>query len=107
MARQIQVKLIDDIDGSEATESISFGLDGATYEIDLTKKNAAALRAALTKYVGAARKVTGGRKTAAKSATADREKNNAVRQWARKNGHKVSDRGRISADIMSAYDAAH
>jgi len=107
MARQIQVKLIDDIDGSEATESVSFGLDGATYEIDLTKKNAAALRNALTKYVDAARKVTGSRKSSTKSSAAGREKNNAVREWARKNGHKVSDRGRISAEIMNAYDAAH
>jgi len=107
MARQIQVKLIDDIDGSEATESVSFGLDGATYEIDLTKKNATALRNALSKYVDAARKVTGSRKSSAKSSAAGREKNNAVREWARKNGHQVSDRGRISAEIMTAYDDAH
>ena len=107
MARQIQVKLIDDLDGSDASETISFGLDGTTYEIDLTKKNADVLRGALAKYVDGARKIAGSRKGAAKQSTADRERNNAVREWARAHGHQVSDRGRISAEIMSAYEAAH
>ena len=72
MAREVIEKLIDDLDGSEATETVTFGLDGTTYEIDLNKKNAAALRKALEPYVKAARKGSsaGGRRKAAPAATA-------------------------------------
>ena len=70
MAQKVNIVLVDDLDGSEATESVSFGLDGTSYEIDLNDKNATALRDALSGYVGHARKVgssTRRRKSAAAS----------------------------------------
>ena len=56
VAREVIEKLIDDLDGGDAAETVTFGLDGATYEIDLSKKNAAAFRKSLARYVGAARR---------------------------------------------------
>ena len=67
MAQKVNIVLVDDLDGTEATETVSFGLDGATYEIDLNDGNAAALREALSGYVGHARKVTGGARRGRKS----------------------------------------
>lgn len=104
MAQRVQIILEDDIDGGPADETVTFGLDGVTYEIDLNEKNASALRDALARYTGNARRAGGrrstGRKTATKSNTSE------VREWARANGHTVSDRGRISADVMAAYEQA-
>ncbi|MFI7587935.1 Lsr2 family protein [Spongisporangium articulatum] len=111
MAQKVQVILVDDIDGGEAEESVSFSLDGAAYEIDLNAKNAEKLREALAPWVGHARRVSGrGRsagRPAAKAKSAKRADLADVRAWARSKGHEVSDRGRISAEIMDAYDAAH
>ena len=88
---------------------MTFGLDGTTYEIDLNDSNAAALREALSGYVGHARKVTGGarrgRKASGASSTGTNTKD--VREWAKSQGMEVSERGRISADVQQAYDAAH
>lgn len=108
MAQKVNIVLIDDIDGSDATETVSFGLDGTSYEIDLNDKNAAKLRDALAPYVGAGRKV-GGRRTRSRSAAASSSGASAreVREWARANGHQVPDRGRIPADVRAAFDAAH
>jgi hypothetical protein len=110
MAQKVNIILVDDIDGSEATETISFGLDGTTYEIDLNDKNAAALRDAVAAYVGHARKVGSasrrGRKSAA-SSSAGGASAREIRDWARSNGHDVPDRGRVSAEVRQAYDAAH
>ena len=64
MAQKVHIVLVDDLDGTEATETVSFGLDGTSYEIDLNDKNAAALRDALAGYVGHARKVSGARRGA-------------------------------------------
>ena len=110
MAQKVNITLVDDIDGSEADETLTFGLDGTTYEIDLSDSNAAALREALSGYVGHARKVSGsgrrGRKgSSSSSASASNSKD--VREWARSQGMEVSERGRISADIQQAYDSAH
>ena len=106
MAQKVHIVLEDDIDGSEATETVSFALDGTSYEIDLNEKNASGLRDALATYVGHGRKVSGGarrgRKSAATSGTSARE----IRDWARSNGHKVPDRGRIPADVRDAFEAA-
>lgn len=108
MAQKVSIVLVDDIDGSEATETVSFGLDGTSYEIDLNKKNAAALRDAVAGYVGNARKVAGNRRGARRATTttnlgpAARE----VRDWARSNGFSVPDRGRIPADVREAFDKA-
>lgn len=106
MAQKVHIVLVDDLDGSDATETVSFGLDGTAYEIDLNDKNATALRDALSGYVGHARKVgssTRRRKSTASSGPGASE----IRDWARANGMKVSDRGRVSAEVRQAYDAAH
>ena len=108
MAQRVQVLLVDDINGAEAAETVLFSLDGVSYEIDLTTGNAKKLRDDLAGWVGHARR-SGGRKSSrrAGAAGARRADLGAVREWARNNGHKVSDRGRISADILAAYDKAN
>ncbi len=107
MAQRVQIILEDDLDGGEAAETVTFGLDGVTYEIDLNSKNAGKLRNSLGPWVGHARRA-GGRKAASRPA-ARRSSGNLsdVRVWARKNGHKVSERGRISTEVQTAYDKAH
>lgn len=109
MAQKVHIVLVDDIDGSEATESVSFGLDGASYEIDLNEKNAAKLREILSGYVGHARKVGAakgrGRRAAATNDTGHTARE--IRDWARSNGLDVPDRGRVSAEVRQAFAAAH
>ena len=118
MARKVQVILSDDFDDDvPADETVTFALDGTTYEIDLSDKNASEMREVFAKYVGAARKVAGrGRASGAGRSKAtggtgagrmDREQAGAIRDWARKNGHEVSDRGRIPASVVEAFEAAH
>ena len=107
MAQKVHIVLEDDLDGSPATETVSFGLDGKTYEIDLNDKNAGKLRDALAQYVGAARAVGGSGRGPPSSSTNLGPSAREVRDWARSNGHKVPDRGRIPADVRSAFDAAH
>ena len=117
MARKVQVILSDDLDDSiPADETVTFALDGTTYEIDLSDKNATEMRDVLGKYVSAARKVSsrGTRASGAGRSRAtggggrmDREQAGAIREWARKNGHEVSDRGRIPAAVVEAFEAAH
>jgi hypothetical protein len=114
MAQKMLVQLVDDLDGTAINdgkgETVSFALDGAGYEIDLSDKNAAKLRDSLSRYVAAARKVSGGRGRRSGrrgQARTDRDQLQAIREWARGNGHRVSDRGRISATVMDAYNAAH
>ena len=103
-----EIRLIDDLDGDTAEETVEFGIDGKNYEIDLSKKNAGQLRDALAAYVAAARRVGGRRRggtssTGARRPSIDREQNQAIREWARKRGMKVSDRGRIPAEVLEAY----
>jgi len=109
MAQKIHIVLEDDLDGGEATETVTFGLDGTSYEIDLNDKNADNLRSALAPYVGHGRKVTSaprrGRKAAAGGA--DGPSAREIREWARGNGYDVPDRGRVSADVRAAYEAAN
>lgn len=109
MAQKVSIVLVDDIDGSEASQTVTFGLDSNTYEIDLNDENAAALRDALAGYVGHARKVTGGGRRSAtrRSSGGSNTDTKAVREWARANGHTVSDRGRVPAEIVAAYEAAN
>lgn len=106
MAQRVQVLLVDDLDNSDADETVTFALDGVTYEIDLNKGNAAKLRDALAPWVGHARR-SGGRKASGRSTGARRKDVSAVREWARANGHDVSERGRIPATIQDAYDKAN
>ena len=113
MAQQVTVSLVDDLSGSRADETVAFGLDGKFYEIDLSASNAEKLRDVLAQFVGAARKAgRTGRATAradatvavsARPAAVDREQNQAIREWARKRGMKVSDRGRLPAEVTDAY----
>jgi hypothetical protein len=109
VAQRTVVTLEDDIDGGDATETVSFAIDGVSYEIDLNDKNAAALRGAIALYVGAARKAPRGGSSAARvRGRSGRSVDlGVVRDWARANGYQVSDRGRVSAAIQSAHDAAH
>jgi nucleoid-associated protein Lsr2 len=115
MAQKIQVLLVDDLDGGTATETVSFGLDGSGYEIDLSSDNANKLREVLAPFVGHARRASRGNTrpggTASRpgrsGARIDREQTQAIREWARKNGHKVSERGRIPGSIVEAYNSAN
>ncbi len=115
MAKKVTVTLIDDVDGEAAAdETVEFGLDGVSYEIDLSSNNAAKLRDQLDIWVSSARKVSGRRRARTAPAApvgrgraaVDREQSAAIRDWARRNGHKVSARGRISAEITEAYNNA-
>ncbi|WP_028050643.1 Lsr2 family protein [Cellulomonas sp. URHD0024] len=109
MAQKVQVLLVDDIDGGTADETVTFGLDGVTYEIDLTASHATELRDALAQWVGHARKLGG--RTSSKPAARGRRSSSgdaqAIREWAKEHGHQVSERGRISAEVKAAYDASH
>jgi hypothetical protein len=118
MAQQVNVKFVDDLDGSDAAATVSFGLDGKTYEIDLSDDNVAKLRDSLAVFVGAARKSGGSATTGSRpqKMTASshrrpqplgREQTAAIRAWARQNGHQVSDRGRIAKTVVDAFQAAH
>jgi hypothetical protein len=100
MAQKMNVLRVDDIDGSDADDTIQFGLDGTHYEIDLNSDHAQELRGQLSPYLKAARKVTGsaGRQARVRRATANDASNKEVRNWARKRNLAVNDRGRIPAD---------
>jgi hypothetical protein len=107
-----QVSRQNPVDGSRAEGTITFGLEGKRYEIDLSKKNAAALRKALAPYIESARSVRvasvrGARRGVAIRGSSGRSDLDAIRMWARDNGHQVADRGRISSAVIEAYDAAH
>ena len=108
MAQKVTVQLVDDLDNGSADETVLFSLDGVSYEIDLSKKNAAALRDALAQYVGPARKVSrlSGVRGPARRPRGGDNRAADIRVWARKNGHKVSERGRVSATITEAFDKA-
>jgi hypothetical protein len=114
MAQKVTVQLVDDLDGTVAEDisTVTFGLDGASYEIDLTGGNADKLRDSLANFVNSARR-TGGR--AKRGATikgavapaANREQTKAIRDWARQNGFEMSDRGRIPGNVIDAFEQAH
>ena len=107
MAQKVSIELVDDLDGSPAAETVVFAIDGVTYEIDLSAENAGGLRKALAGYIGVARRA-GGRRPAGsgrrRSPRGGTEASN-IRAWARANGHKVSERGRVGADVVAAYNA--
>jgi hypothetical protein len=118
MAQKVQVLLVDDIDGGTAEETVTFALDGVSYEIDLTADHASELRDSLSRWVGHARKTgsgsrgggrqqRGGGSRRAGSGSGSSGDATAIREWARENGYEVSERGRISAEIRNAYEAAH
>lgn len=111
MAQRVQVILVDDVNGGEATETIEFALDGISYEIDLNDENAAKLREDLAPWIGQARRSGGRRQTRRRSggssSSARNEDLTKVREWGRENGYKVSSRGRVSQELQDAYAAAH
>jgi hypothetical protein len=114
MAQKVQVLYIDDLDGSEAAETVTFGIDGGSYEIDLSEGNADELRKVLAPFLKAARKA-GGIRGAASAGTRKRvpKQSNAepspevYRKWAASNGYQVSNRGRVPQSIKDAYAAAN
>lgn len=117
MAQRVNVVLVDDIDGGDAAETVSFALDGADYEIDLSDEHAAELRDALSVYVGHGRRLGGRRKNGGSGSRRTSSSGSAsggtgasaadIRAWARENGYTVPDRGRVSAEVREAYAAAH
>ncbi|MFF7335252.1 Lsr2 family protein [Streptomyces sp. NPDC090306] len=110
MAQKVQVLLVDDLDGGEADETVTFALDGKTYEIDLTTANADKLRGLLDPYVKGGRR-TGGRSAGARgktrAASGSSQDTAQIRAWAKENGHEVNDRGRVPAAIREAYEQAN
>ena len=113
MAQRVNVVLVDDLDGGDAAETVSFALDGVDYEIDLSEKHAGDLRNALSLYIGHGRR-TGGRRrkapaggTKAAAAATGGPSAAEIRTWARENGWEIPERGRVAAEVREAYAAAH
>lgn len=107
MAQRVQILMVDDLDGSEATQTLKFGFDGIDYTIDLNDKNAEKLKKAIAPFLGVATRVgrtTGKRRLA--STTGSKTPAREIREWARSNGHDVPDRGAIPAAVREAYEAA-
>ena len=115
MAQRVVVEMVDDIDGTVATQTVPFSLDGVSYEIDLSDENAAGLRDELARFVEASRR-TGGRRirlAVGQSSTdsvpvaqTGRERSQRIRAWANDHGFAVSDRGRIPGDVVAAFEEA-
>lgn len=107
MAKKTFTHILDDIDGSEDAESLTFSYNNKSYEIDLSSKNKKKLEDALAPYIQAARSTGGARRSSGSSRGASRNDLAAVRAWAKDNGHDVSERGRVPVSVLDAYDAAH
>jgi hypothetical protein len=118
MAQKVQVLLVCDLhdDEVEGSETVAFGLDGSSYEIDVCEDHAVELRDAFAPFVGAARRAgraaaspaqRRGARSSRSGGSGDRERVQEMREWARNAGHKVSERGRLSAAVVEAYEAAH
>lgn len=108
MAQRVQVLLTDDIDGSEAVETIVFSLDGVAYEIDLNEEHSSSLREALAPFLGAGRRKKGsqGAKVRRMGAASSKEDTAAIRAWAKEKGYSVNERGRVPAEIREAFTKA-
>ncbi len=106
MATKIAVALEDDLNGGRADETVRFGLGGSDYEIDLSKKNAAALRKQVMPFVEHARKVGRGQRRRVARTSSARERSAEIRAWAKENDIAVSDRGRIPASVVEQYRVA-
>ena len=114
MAQRVRIELTDDLlgDGTPADETVTFSLDGVSYEIDLTADNAAKLRDGLASWVAAGRRVAGRKQTTKLTGGTRRARSGAgsandIREWARAQGMEVSDRGRVRDEVRAAYEAAH
>jgi hypothetical protein len=109
MAKRTRIIMIDDLDGEEIVEggkTVTFGHSGTSYEIDLTEKNARRLHDVLAPYIAAARRV-GARSLSTSAGPANKSELHAMRSWAKQQGFKVSDRGRVSKEVQQAYRSAH
>ncbi|WP_309104305.1 Lsr2 family protein [Microbacterium sp.] len=114
MARRIVHQLVDDIDGSVLEvgegETVHFSLNGTSYEIDLNTEHAEELRRALEPYISAGRRAGSSGSVRASSPRKRAARNPevaAIRAWANDNGYKLSERGRVPAPVVEAYNAAH
>lgn len=120
MAQKVETRLIDDLDGSEATETIDFGIDGREFQIDLSEDNALKLRDSIAEFVAAGRRTprgprAGGRGRSGEGGNVnkgaptrrDRAQTAAIRQWAQQHGHVVAERGRVPKTIVEAYEKEH
>jgi Lsr2 len=116
MAQKTIVTLVDDLTGevADTISTVEFALDGRAYELDLTDENSAKLHDALSQYVNAARKIGGRRRSGPRPGRAikstspttgyNRETLKSIREWAKRNGHNVSNRGRLPADVLQAWE---
>jgi Lsr2 len=116
MAQKTIVTLVDDLTGevAENISTVEFALDGRTYQLDLTDENSTKLHDVLSRYVNAARKIGGRRRSGARPGRAikasgrapgyNRETLRSIREWAKKNGYHVSDRGRLPAEVLQAWE---
>lgn len=110
MAQKTIVTLTDDIDGSPATRTLTFSYDGKNYEIDLNDEHAAKFETAIEPYIAARRRVAtlgASVRRSSRRPAGDGPSPTELRDWAKANGHTVSERGRISAEVRAAYAAAH
>jgi hypothetical protein len=114
VASRTIVALIDDLDGGEADETVSFALDGVEYDIDLSVNNANGLRKVLAEFIESGRRSSGRKNRGTPAVTrtkidagGDKAQNQAIRNWARNQGYSVSDRGRIPADLVEKFQEAH
>ena len=107
MAQEVTVALEDDLDGGPADETVRFGLGGAEYETDLSKKNAQAFRKQLAPFIDHARKAGRGQRRRLGRTSASRERSGSIRAWAKEAGITVSERGRIPANVVEQYEAAN
>lgn len=107
MAKQIIEKITDDIDGTPDATTVTFGYEGKTYEIDLSSKNKEKLAKALEPYISAGRTTAAARRSTTARPAARRQDTTAIREWAKANGYTVSERGRMSSEVIAAYEAAH
>jgi hypothetical protein len=107
MSQKHIVQLIDDIDGSPATETIVFSLDGSAYEIDLNSAHATKFREAMAPFIGAGRRVARPISSAKRTKTSGSDKGQvaAIREWAKQNGFKIGEKGRIPSTVLAAYEA--
>ena len=108
MAQRKLTQITDDLDGSilEEATTVRFSFEGISYEIDLSKENADQLRSVFSPFVSAARRSIGRRARSTSATVAPTRDLRSIREWARANGHRVSNRGRVSAEILRAFDAA-
>lgn len=112
MVQKVVTELVDDITGDPAVETIMFTVRGVTYEFDASAETAREFDEAFAGYVESARRVgkaasSAGHVRGVGRAPVDREQTRAIREWAREQGHAVSNRGRIPADVKKAFEAAH